>query len=248
MFSDFSKPVPARDRRALLVSFGVHFVLLGGLIVLPLLYYDRLPDFRNVATIFSVDPPPPPAPPPFPESDLRPDLPVKPKMVGLSPWVPPSQVPDTIPSPDGELPMIEAGDYGPGPVLPGGLLSGIPGGEVAPTIPNGFSAPEPPPPPPSPVAKTPIRVGGTLQAAKLIRRIEPAYPEMALRARIQGVVLLEVLVGAEGGVENVRLIRGHPLLNAAAVAAVSQWKYSPTLLNGEPVPVIATVTVRFVLN
>jgi protein TonB len=91
-------------------------------------------------------------------------------------------------------------------------------------------------------------VGGTLQAAKLIRRVEPSYPELALRSRIQGVVLLEVLVGAEGVVENVRLIRGHPLLNAAAVAAVSQWKYSPTLLNGEPVSVIATVKVRFVLN
>jgi protein TonB len=78
--------------------------------------------------------------------------------------------------------------------------------------------------------------------------VEPVYPEIALRARIQGIVLLEVLIGAEGNVERVELIRGHSLLNAAVLEAVKQWKYSPTLLNGEPVPVIATVTVRFVLH
>ncbi len=246
MFNDFSKPVSARDRRALLLSFGVHFVLLGSLIVLPLLYYDRLPDFRSVTTLFSAEPPPPP--PPSPMTDAPPVRQSVPRVVPASPWVPPAAVPDTIPSPDAEPPMVDAFAYGNGPGLPAGLVFGISGGAIGPSFPEGLSSAPPPPLPPPPAAKAPIRVGGTVQAAKLIRRVEPSYPEIARRARIQGVVLLEVQVGAEGSVENVRLIRGHPLLNAAAVDAVSQWKYSPTLLNGEPVPVIATVTVRFVLN
>jgi protein TonB len=87
-----------------------------------------------------------------------------------------------------------------------------------------------------------------VQSSKLIRRVEPEYPELAKRARVQGIVLLQVVVDEQGNVTEVNIIRGHPLLNQAAVDAVSQWKYSPTLLNGEPVPVIATVTVNFVLR
>lgn len=91
-------------------------------------------------------------------------------------------------------------------------------------------------------------MGGSVQEAKLIRKVEPEYPELAKRARVQGVVILQVLVDEQGNVADVKIIRGHPLLNQAAVEAVKQWKYSPTLLNGEPVPVVATVTVNFVLR
>ena len=91
-------------------------------------------------------------------------------------------------------------------------------------------------------------MGGNVQSSKLINRVEPRYPELAKRARIQGIVLLQVTVDELGHVADVKVIRGHPLLNEGAVSAVSQWIYSPTLLNGEPVPVIATVTVNFILN
>jgi protein TonB len=91
-------------------------------------------------------------------------------------------------------------------------------------------------------------VGGNVQSSKLIQRVEPSYPELAKRARIQGIVLLQVTVGEAGNVTDIKVIRGHPLLNDGAVAAVRKWKYSPTLLNGEPVPVIATVTVNFILR
>ncbi len=91
-------------------------------------------------------------------------------------------------------------------------------------------------------------MGGNVQSSKLIQRVEPTYPELAKRARIQGIVLLQVTVGEAGNVTDIQVIRGHPLLNDGAVAAVQQWKYSPTLLNGEPVPVIATVTVNFILR
>jgi TonB family protein len=95
------------------------------------------------------------------------------------------------------------------------------------------------------VKREPIRVGGNVQESKLIRRVEPVYPELAKQARVQGRVVLVVTVDEEGNVSEIKVTRGHPLLYEEAVAAVRQWKYSPTLLNGEPVPVIATVTVTF---
>jgi protein TonB len=127
--------------------------------------------------------------------------------------------------------------------VPGGVVGGVPGG-----VPGGMAGGAPPPPPPPPQKKEPIRVGGNVQSSKLIRRVEPEYPELAKRARVQGIVLLQVTVDETGNVTDINIIRGHPLLNQAAVDAVRQWKYSPTLLNGEPVPVIATVTVNFVLR
>jgi protein TonB len=78
--------------------------------------------------------------------------------------------------------------------------------------------------------------------------VEPVYPELAKRARVQGRVILVVTVDEEGNVSDIRVSSGHPLLDEAALTAVRQWKYSPTLLNGEPVPVIATVTVIFNLK
>ena len=101
---------------------------------------------------------------------------------------------------------------------------------------------------PKRVRRQPIKVGGNVQESKLIRRVEPVYPELAKRARVQGGVVLVVTVDEEGSVAEIKVISGHPLLYEAAVTAVRQWKYSPTLLNGEPVPVIATVTVIFNLK
>jgi TonB family protein len=98
---------------------------------------------------------------------------------------------------------------------------------------------------PKPVKREPIKVDGNMQETKLIRRVQPVYPELAKRARVEGRVILLVTVDEEGNVSEIRVIAGHPLLVEAALSAVRQWKYSLTLLNGEPVPVIATVTVRF---
>jgi protein TonB len=78
--------------------------------------------------------------------------------------------------------------------------------------------------------------------------VDPPYPDLAKRARVSGKVILVVTVDEEGNVAECRVTSGHPLLNDAALNAVKQWKYSPTLLNGEPVPVIANVTVIFKLN
>src|SRR5881397_3603772 len=93
--------------------------------------------------------------------------------------------------------------------------------------------------------REPIRVGGNVQESKLVHRVEPVYPPEARAARISGVVILQVTVSEAGDVSDARTLRGHPLLDGAAVEAVRQWRYSPTLLNGEPVPVIATVSIAF---
>jgi protein TonB len=78
-----------------------------------------------------------------------------------------------------------------------------------------------------------------------IVKVQPVYPPLAKQARIQGVVILEAIIGKDGAVSEVKVISGHPLLQQAAIDAVSQWKYKPTLLNGEPVEVVTTVTVNF---
>jgi TonB family protein len=93
-----------------------------------------------------------------------------------------------------------------------------------------------------------INVGKQFPESKLMKRVEPVYPESALKARVQGRVTLEVNIDEEGNVTEAKVIQGHPLLDDAAVAAVKQWKYTPTLLNGKPVPVIATVSIIFNLK
>ena len=91
----------------------------------------------------------------------------------------------------------------------------------------------------------PVRVGGHIQAPRKIRHVDPAYPELARTAGVSGIVILECVIDREGRVQSVQVLSGHPLLKAAAVHAVGQWAYTPTRLNGVPVAVVMTVTVRF---
>jgi protein TonB len=163
-------------------------------------------------------------------------------------FVAPTEIPKEIPAPVDDAPVIGVSNIVggiPGGVA-GGVTGGVPGGVVGNLL-SGVSAVAPPPPP-KPVRRDPIKVGGNVQESKLIRRVEPVYPELAKRARVQGTVVLVVTVDEEGNVSDIKVSSGHPLLNDAAKSAVAQWKYSPTLLNGEPVPVIATVTVIFNLK
>jgi protein TonB len=92
-----------------------------------------------------------------------------------------------------------------------------------------------------------IRVGGQVQESNLLQRVDPVYPPLAMQARLQGIVRLNVTIGRDGHVENAELIAGHPLLIPAALDAVKQWIYRPTLLNGDPVVVRAVVDVPFKL-
>jgi TonB family protein len=94
----------------------------------------------------------------------------------------------------------------------------------------------------------PLRIGGTLREPKKLKNVPPGYPPAALRARVQGAVLLECLIGADGRVARVKVLKGVPLLDEAATEAVRQWEYEPTEVDGVPVPVIMTVTVNFKLS
>jgi protein TonB len=106
----------------------------------------------------------------------------------------------------------------------------------------------PPPPAPPPVTHTkPTRVSH-LEPADLIHQVNPAYPPLAKQTRVQGIVVLEATINKEGTIESLRVVSGHPLLTQAALDAVKQWRYRPVLLNGEPIDIITTVTVRFTLQ
>jgi periplasmic protein TonB len=83
--------------------------------------------------------------------------------------------------------------------------------------------------------------------SNLIYQTDPVYPPLAKQARVQGSVVLEVVINKEGSVETTRVLSGHPLLAQAAVEAVRQWRYRPVTLNGETREVVTTVTVNFKL-
>lgn len=94
----------------------------------------------------------------------------------------------------------------------------------------------------------PIRVSTPIQAAKLVRQVKPGYPAPAIAARISGLVRLTAIIGRDGEIKNLQLVSGHPFLAQAAMDAVRQWRYQPTLLNGEPVEVITQIDVNFTLS
>lgn len=110
-----------------------------------------------------------------------------------------------------------------------------------------------PPPPPEPVAKPeppagPVTISSGVQAAKIIKRVLPVYPPLARTARISGAVRLQAIIAADGSIAELNVISGHPMLIAAAVNAVKQWQYRPTVLSGKPVPVNTEIEVNFTLG
>jgi TonB family protein len=120
------------------------------------------------------------------------------------------------------------------------------------------AAPPPPPPPPPPPSEqgaaapswvgSGIRVGGNIPPPTKTKHVNPVYPAIAQEEGVQGVVIIEALIGASGKVTNARVLRSVPLLDQAALDAVMLWEFTPTRLNGEAVPVIMTVTVQFTLT
>jgi len=107
--------------------------------------------------------------------------------------------------------------------------------------------------PPQPPARTggavgPIRVGGNIKEPRKLKDVRPEYPAIAREARVHGAVIIEILIDTEGRVSNATVLRSIPLLDQSALAAVRQWVFSPTLLNGVPVEVIMSVTVSFNLQ
>ena len=93
-----------------------------------------------------------------------------------------------------------------------------------------------------------MRVGGNIQQPKKTKDVKPVYPTIAQSARVQGIVIIEATIGTNGRVAEARVLRSIPLLDQAALDAVRQWEFTPTLLNGQPTAIIMSVTVNFTLN
>lgn len=226
-----------RKTGPVLVSIAGHLVLVTLVVVVPLLYAtDTLPKLPTMMA-FAADmpappPPPPPPPPPAPKPAAPKEAPkAAPPNPLAAPVVAPSEIRPELPVP--EVPRVEHG-------VEGGVVGGVEGGIVTNLVP-----PPPPPPPPPPAPKEPVRVGGNVQAPALVKRVEPTYPDLALAAKITGLVILEATVSADGTVESVRVLRSVKFLDQAAVDAVKQWRYSPLVLNGIPTPFVLSVSLNF---
>ncbi len=224
---------------SLLASLAAHAAILFVLVVMPLVFFNVL--HADELLTFLYEPPPPPTPPPIPTA---------PKAVAANPGRVVSvaaidTAPDHIPV---GLPPVDDSpvEIGMDRVIQGIGSPGLRTGDAHALV-DLLPSTEPSvlPPPIPPIRRKPIIPGGNVQEAKLIFRVDPVYPELARRAHVSGSVILEAVIDEEGSVTEVRILSGHPLLNDAAIQAVKQWKYSPTVLNGEPVPVLATVTVIF---
>jgi periplasmic protein TonB len=223
---------PASRLSALPVSIAVHALVLAALVVIPLLASDVLPNVRgtDIVTLPVVIRPTPPVAPvrvarraPMAESIE----------VGAAPVDAPNGIGRelmlvTTPSVDRSVP----GGSGsiPGTGVPGGL--GIVDTDTPPPI----------------HATAPIRGSALLEPPVKIRDVSPVYPEAARLARVEGKVVIEAVIGPTGEVVNAVVLRSTPLLDEAALAAVRQWRYTPTLLNGIPMSVVLTVTVNFSLK
>jgi TonB family protein len=141
----------------------------------------------------------------------------------------------------------------PPPPPPPPPAGGIATPSVPPVAPAGMHPPLPPPAPPANPPDMPnpperIRVGGNVQQANLIMKVTPMYPPEAKQARIQGTVKMTATINKDGTIQTLDLVSGHPLLADAAIDAVKQWIYKPTLLNGNPVEVITQIDVNFTLS
>jgi len=227
-----SRGISSRSVMTKLISAGIQVGVIALMIVIPLLATDVMPEPPEVMMAFMAPPPPPP-PPPLPPAAAR-AKPVEsakapvPRPLPTSDFVAPVAVPTEIPAEDFGLASASLGAVDAG--VPGGALGGVEGGM------------------PGAPAEEPIRVGGEVQAPKKLKDVPPEYPTMARNARIEGTVILEAVIDSRGIVADVRVLKSIPLLDDAAVEAVKQWRYQATLLNGQAVPVVMTVTVNFGLE
>jgi protein TonB len=245
LFSGDRRRPPHRSSIPVLISTAAHVIVLGVLLAIPILYVSEdLPEIPDMLTfvVVSAAPPPPPPPPPPPAAPAA--TPSKPKVTKPVPSTSPRPAPVETPREIVDETYVDLGDE---EGVLNGVEGGIPGGVVGGFMID-FPPPPPPPPTPAPVAREPVRVGGDLKAPALVERVEPEYPPLAVRAKVQGVVILEARVDRQGRVEDVRVLRSIPLLDNAAITAVRQWRYSPLLLNGQPERFVLTVTVSFSLS
>jgi protein TonB len=230
-----------------LAATGVHIVIIAALILIPLYTTGtiQLPNYDDTPLLA----PPPAAPPPPPPAAARAVVPhatsKHPNLTyTLGKVTAPASIPKTIsldnaaPAPD--LPGVDGG-------VPGGVAGGQLGGSLGGVL-GGTGTSVPIPPPPQAAKKRIVRVGSNLKAPRQTYSVQPDYPVLAKQEHIWGTVVVDAVIDEHGNVVQAHVVRGHPLLISAALNAVLQWKYEPTLLNGTPVAVEMEVNVNFKLG
>jgi protein TonB len=221
------------------ISFILEFLFLGILVLLPLIFTEALPT-KQLMTLITAPPPPPPPPPPPAAA------PVVVKKIQSELDNGQLRTPTAIPK---KVQMIKEDEPPPsaGPAgVVGGVPGGVPGGAMGGVLGSVMSSV------PSAVPKvatpTRVRVSQGVSQGLLVHKVTPQYPPLAKQARIQGVVVLQALIGKDGNIQNLHVVSGHPMLTTAALEAVKEWKYKPYYLNGEPVEVETTINVNFSLS
>ena len=233
-FVEQSEADRKRKRATQSGSFIVQLIIVGFLFLIPLWFVDVLP-VQSLATFLVAPPPPPPPPPP-----AAPTV----KVERVSEVVngslrSPSKIPEKVkmikeeeappPTSGGVIGGVEGG-------VPGGQVNGVLGSILTSSHTTQMVVAAPP---------KRIRVSTGISEGMLIHRVEPVYPTIAARARIQGTVQLRAVIAKDGSIENLQVIGGHPILQQAALDAVKQWRYKPYILNGEPLEVETIVIVNF---
>ena len=221
-----------------ILSIATHLVIVGGVVGAALFWMaGGLPEVPSMMAFVAEMPAPPPPPPP-PAPAARPKAAETPKPVPST-----GQLSFPVESPR-EIGSESHIDFGEEEGVPGGVEGGIPGGVLGGVV-GGLLTEVPAPPPPPPQTLPPVRIGGKIQPPTLIRRVEPVYPDIAVQAKVSGLVILEATVNERGEVVDVKVLRSIMLLDKAAIEAVKQWRYSPVLLNGTPRSFVLTVTLSF---
>jgi protein TonB len=237
-----TRHMPRHQGLPILLSVTVQVVVAAAVLAIPYLYVtNQLPEIPSMMAFVAAPPPPPPPPPPAPapaQPAVKPVTPTNPSQMAAPVEMPAAVTPEPVATGGDEEGVIGGVEGG----VPGGVFGGVVGG-----IPD-----VPPPPPPPPAAPSgPVRIGGQLKAPALVKRVDPEYPALAVAAQMQGIVILEAVVGEDGHVAEVRVLRtagNAGVLDKAAVAALRQWQYSPLLLNGRPARFVLTVTLSFSLD
>lgn len=241
LFSDSLLELSGTDRRrrkgAALFSFIVQGLIVGVLVLLPLWFLDTLPAQQLVTFLVAPPPPPPPAPPAPPMKAV----PMVSQIVNGQ-LLAPSKIPKTVK-------MIKEEEAPPPPAMgvAGGVVGGVPGGQPGGVIGSLISTANrtsTAAPKPSEIPKR-LVVSQGVSLGMLQSQVEPVYPMIARRARVQGRVTLHAIISAHGGIESLQVVDGHPMLVSAAIDAVKQWRYKPYMLDGQPVEVETTVFVNF---
>jgi periplasmic protein TonB len=225
-------------RTTLPIAYMIEVMVVGVMIIIPLVHTQALPKASLDLLTIPLPPPPPLRAAASPRVAVQ-----KVSMEELEKQ--PRVIPKTI-AQFKHPPIAPSDSIGvvgsvPG-IRPGGRSDGVIRSMID------MTGATPPPPPSKPQTITRIRRGGRVEEANLIYGPKPGYPQLAKMARIQGAVRLEALIATDGTIKGLRVISGHPLLVRAALEAVQQWRYRPTLLNGQPVEVETEIDVNFALE